>query len=400
MRIHSKFKQLLLKDSLWLRFHETYKDRIRPIVIENITKILACGSKELGYFKYRCPNHECGHTKTIACTCKSRFCSSCGKKITDQWIAKMQQILPDTEWQHITFTMPCEFWPIFRMNRALLLKELSRIAANTLLKIGKKKGILPGIFAALHTFGRKLNWNCHIHISTTAGGLNGDHTKYLKIYFNKQAVESQWRYQIITLLRDNYEKLKLPKDISRICPDRFHFNQFLDQQYRRQWNVHFAETSKDHTHNIQYLGSYIKRPPISLSRLKHYDGAEVKFQYFDHYTKTKKTLLLSAFEFIARFIQHIPEKHFRMINYYGFLANRVRGQLLPKVRELLGQEVGEIPKITYAELLKQNFGIDPYKCILCGSTMVVEGFKPGMKLSNLIINHIRLASGKPLSALP
>ncbi|RML41481.1 hypothetical protein ALQ95_200078 [Pseudomonas syringae pv. ribicola] len=38
---------------------------------------------------------------------------------------------------------------------------------------------------------------------------------------------------------------------------------------------------------------------------------------------------------LRRGVQHIPEKHFRMIRYFGFLANRVCGQYLPKVYEAL-----------------------------------------------------------------
>ncbi|WP_440866502.1 transposase [Symbiopectobacterium purcellii] len=41
---------------------------------------------------------------------------------------------------------------------------------------------------------------------------------------------------------------------------------------------------------------------------------------------------------ILRLIKHIPEKHFRMVRYFGFLANRVVGKLLPLVRKALGQD--------------------------------------------------------------
>lgn len=45
-------------------------------------------------------------------------------------------------------------------------------------------------------------------------------------------------------------------------------------------------------------------------------------------------LELSPFEFITRFIQHLPEKGFRLIRYFGFLANRSRTLLLPVVSAL------------------------------------------------------------------
>ncbi|APC95815.1 transposase family protein [Francisella tularensis subsp. novicida] len=47
-------------------------------------------------------------------------------------------------------------------------------------------------------------------------------------------------------------------------------------------------------------------------------------------------------EFLERFIKHIPEKSFRMIRYYGFLSNSIRGKL-PKIYQLLGQK----PKVKF-----------------------------------------------------
>ncbi len=44
-----------------------------------------------------------------------------------------------------------------------------------------------------------------------------------------------------------------------------------------------------------------------------------------------------------------------MIRYYGFLANRVRGKLLPLVYQLLGQKIqAEQPPPTYAELMQKT----------------------------------------------
>jgi len=92
-----------------------------------------------------------------------------------------------------------------------------------------------------------------------------------------------------------------------------------------------------HKQNVSYLGRYIKRPAIAESKLKHYDGNEVTFKYLDHTTNTYRQFRLTAEQFIGRFVQHIPDIGFRMIRYYGFLAHRVRGKLLPIVYQLLEQ---------------------------------------------------------------
>ncbi|GKS06690.1 hypothetical protein PSTH1771_16760 [Pseudomonas syringae pv. theae] len=57
------------------------------------------------------------------------------------------------------------------------------------------------------------------------------------------------------------------------------------------------------------------------------------------YTYQQETL--SQADMLRRVVQHISEKHFRMIRYFGFLANRVCGQYLPKVYEAL--KMGSVP---------------------------------------------------------
>jgi len=52
----------------------------------NVAKMLLCRNG-LGYHEYICP--ECGSTKRIPHTCKSRFCPSCGKVAKDRWVDKV-----------------------------------------------------------------------------------------------------------------------------------------------------------------------------------------------------------------------------------------------------------------------------------------------------------------------
>jgi hypothetical protein len=131
-----------------------------------------------------------------------------------------------------------------------------------------------------------------------------------------------------------------------------------------------------------------------MSRLLHYNGHKVVFEYFDHKTKSKQKMELEGEEFIERFVKHIPEKHFRMINYYGFLANRVRGEKLPIVYKLLGQEDKDSKPISYRELLIKTFGTDPLECILCGTKMVLTKLAIGLNLKDLSKYHRELALQK------
>ncbi|RWA55966.1 hypothetical protein AU476_05130 [Cupriavidus sp. UYMSc13B] len=143
-----------------------------------------------------------------------------------------------------------------------------------------------------------------------------------------------------------------------------------------------------------------KRPPLAQSRLKHYDGKTVAFDYLDHRDGRHRDgrHRVAQFEtetFIDQFVQHIPEKHFRLINFYGFMANRVRGQWLPKVYALLDQDVEPMKTIRYRNLQSRAFGVDPLNCVLCGSPLRYIGITRGKSLvAQLRPHHEALARAK------
>ncbi|HGL6564190.1 transposase zinc-binding domain-containing protein [Klebsiella pneumoniae] len=189
--------------------------------------MLACGTPAMGLRRYCCASPHCTHTKYICYSCKGKGCSACGMKATEQWIAEQQHILPDCEWQHITFTMPDKLWPLFANNWPLL-NPLFSCAAHILLKWAKKLGVEIGLFVALHTYGRQLNRHPHIHLSVTRGGLCLKHGVWRPIYFKKKVVEAYWRQAVIKLLRESYTELDLSDANYAHIRDYRELCQFLD----------------------------------------------------------------------------------------------------------------------------------------------------------------------------
>lgn len=390
-------KNLLQYNESWWTFYKKNEAEIRPVEIENIVKLLSCGSSVRGSACYTCPTEGCHHIKHVCFTCKSRFCTSCGKKATMSWISRQIELLPKTPWQHITFTMPDVFWQIFKDNRELL-NSLSRLAVDGILKQCAGKNITPAAFGALHTFGRPGTWHPHMHVSATTGGLHDNGSKWVDIKYNKEALMKVWRFGVINLLREAYkaDTLSLSDELQEKCPNYTAFNKLLDEQYHRTWIVHLAKVTKDSKLSVEYLGRYIKRPPISISRLLHYDGNIVIFEFMNHKTKKTEEIQCSAHEFIERFLQHIPEKHFKLIRYYGVLANRVKGELLPKVYALLKQKVKNIFKPRWAQLFKNENGIDPLQCILCKARLSLAVIWVGKSSKQLLHHHKELALAKPI----
>lgn len=384
-------KQILLSNHNWWRFYEKYEARIRPSIITCIVKLLSCKNTIRGYREFHCFNPSCSHIKRIPFTCKCKACSSCGKKATEIWIQKQNQILPNTSWQHITFTMPSELWDFFWHNRQLL-DLVGSAAANCVKTLSKKKKLIVGIFISIHTFGRDLKRNVHVHISVTTGGLTEDLLQWKNIFFHQPTLMHIWRYQIISMFRNMQSQLIIPSTIKKQLNNNFSFNQFLNELYKKIWIVHCAKPTDNHKKNVEYLGRYVKRPAIAESKLKHYDGNKVIFRYLDHNTKTFRNFTSTVDSFIARFVQHIPDNGFRMIRYYGFLSNRTRGKLLPIVYQLLHQKNHNSTSApTFAELMQKNFNFNPLTCIMCGHQLVLTSTHFGKKISELLNFHRELA---------
>ncbi|MGL4352479.1 MAG: transposase zinc-binding domain-containing protein [Shewanella sp.] len=103
--------------------------------------MLACGTGAIGVRRYCCASAHCSHTKYFCQSCKSKGYSACGMKATELWIAEQQHILPDCEWQHITFTMPDK---LCRLGQQLSCQTVGAwLAFNKIIGVGIDMGHHP-----------------------------------------------------------------------------------------------------------------------------------------------------------------------------------------------------------------------------------------------------------------
>jgi hypothetical protein len=65
-----------------------------------------------------------------------------------------------------------------------LLNQITKLAADCILTIADKLNVVPAVFTALHTFGRDLKQNVHVHLSTTRIGLHKNLNKIKKLFLN------------------------------------------------------------------------------------------------------------------------------------------------------------------------------------------------------------------------
>jgi hypothetical protein len=87
-------------------------------------------------------------------------------------------------------------------------------------------------------------------------------------------------------------------------------------------------------------------------------------------------------DFIAAITQHIPDKSFQLVRYYGWYSNKMRGQRDKRAAEeaaAAGQAVQiidvsehkprRIPSAKWRELIKKVWEADPLLCPKCGKEM-------------------------------
>ena len=204
-------------------------DGTRSSVRSNFAKVLACRTEVLGSEVYASSTEQ----KIVHHTCKSRACPSCGFRATKIWQREIWASLPDVRFAGVVFTMPDTLWPIFQRNRHLLA-DLSALGAGVIEEWSKEAyGARLMILVVRHTFGRHLNFNPHLHILVSNGGLQIRDGKWVSGFiFDKPTLMKRWRSALITYLRE-----ALKKRLIQTLASASELKTLLTSQYERWWNI-------------------------------------------------------------------------------------------------------------------------------------------------------------------
>jgi hypothetical protein len=264
------------------------------------------------------------------------------------------------------FTLPEELRDIVLLNRKIMLNALFNLAASTVTSWAiSNKSYIPGITMVLHTFGRDLKFNPHIHMLLTCGGLSLDYSSWVNNFFiPHQALKPVWRYNVISFIRNSTRKNSL------ILPAKLNLNALLDALYSKIWYVSLGRKLPNARFTLIYIGRYTKRPVIAESRILEYDGEYVLFSYEDQISSKTVYVRLTVENFIARLIRHIPDKGFRQIRYAGIFAVRVRSKLIPTVNNIL-ENIRKSVNIFMSNL--RNYLTRTPRCPSCGGEMILIG---------------------------
>lgn len=332
----------------------------RPIIDKTINKFLKCKTWDLGYSVYQCPT--CHNEKIVPNTCKTRFCSSCGNKYNEDRSISIHSKLFRWHHRHVVFTIPDSLRPFFKNNRSLfnLLFKASSITINCWFKDKYKKlNLKPAFISILHTYGRDLKFNPHIHIILLDGGISK--TKFVNVSFFSYA---SFRKRFMKVLLDLLEA-ELGKDDFRKIKNNLYFK-------NKDGFYVYAPKSKFKSVNalLSYVCRYLSRPVMAESRIIDYDGKFITFWYQRHEDDLIVIEKIDAFQFIHRLIIHIPEPNFKYIRFYGAYNHSTK--IFIDIAKLLDTD-----RINFKKSLNKwrtkiliNFHIDPLICSICHTEMV------------------------------
>jgi hypothetical protein len=151
------------------------------------------------------------------------------------------------------------------------------------------------------------------------------------------------------------------------------------------FSVHAARVVDTYDRDgLRKLISYIARPALSLDRLSLTENGEVRVELKSPWPDGTTALILSPLEMLEKLAALVPYPQKNLVIYSGCLApnHRARADIVPakaaptKVEIGLGS-VSHPPRkryIPWAELLKKTWGIDVFKCRVCGGPTRVMAF--------------------------
>lgn len=338
------------------RFVEHYRESLSWAQLKVLTAIARCRTAALGGHRDQCA--RCGYEAISYCSCRNRHCPKCQTNAREKWLRARQRELLPVGYYHLVFSVPHALVPLIWQNKRILFTLLFEASATTLLEVAadpKHLGAAIGFLSILHTWGQTLQRHPHIHCVVPGGGLSPDGTRWIssraRFFLPVRVLSRVFRGKFIAGLRRSFQRNKLVfhGDCLPLAQEKA-FAAFLRTLFRQDWVVYAKPPFGGPEHVLQYLARYTHRVAISNHRLLSVDNSQVRFRWKDyaHHNK-RRTLTLSHEEFLRRFLQHVLPRGFPRIRYFGWLANRKRGSLLPVCRDRLACQSPVLPAIIDGE---------------------------------------------------
>ena len=324
------------------RFIERNRASLTWAQVKVLNAIARCRTAALGGHRDQCAH--CGYQAISYNSCRNRHCPKCQTNAREKWLRARERELLPVSYFHLVFSVPHALVPLIWQNKKVLFRLLFEASAATLLEIAadpKHLGAETGCLSILHTWGQTLQPHPHIHCVVPGGGLSRDHTRWISsrphFFLPVKVLSRVFRGKFVAGLKRAFRRKKL--SFHGACfplSNQKAFTAFLRTLFRQDWVVYSKPPFGGPEHVLQYLARYTHRVAISNHRIIDVSDTHVAFRWKDYTHHNKhRTMTLPHEKFLRRFLHHVLPKGFPRIRYFGFLANRRRGELLPVCRTLL-----------------------------------------------------------------
>lgn len=333
---------------------------VRPCVLKEVDKMIHCGYFEKSFAIFECPN--CHNFTLIAFSCKSRFCNNCSIIYAKNRANTITKKTLNVNHRHIVFTIDSDLRYYFKKDRSLLsclFTVVEETLFSSLKACGRKsENLTPGIIMVLHTFGRYLKWNPHIHCLVTEGGMT-DQNQYKSLnYINYER-----------LRKALFDELAQHIDIFG-SNDKFY--QIKKQSYKNHDNGFYVyaprQKNLSNKNNgqkqiINYVLRYTGRPVMAQSRIEAYNPITgiIQYWYQPHDSEEIVHVTENVMIFISKLIQHISEPNFKTIRYAGIYAAKDEKYREAKKRYTQNQAFQDFVH-KFRNSIIQDFKRDPLLC--------------------------------------
>jgi hypothetical protein len=320
-------------------------------VRETFWKVINCGTIALGAEVYASEIES----KLVFHTCKSRFCTSCGQRATEEWQQDLEAVLPDVPYVGITLTLPMEFRTILQKNRHIL-HGIPAMGAEAIQQWAKARySVRLIVIVVQQTFGGLLNFVPHLHLMVSASGLRECTGRWIhSIEYDRRELMLAWRFAVAFYLSQAHRKDALESSLSSK-----EFQKLLETQHGRDWNV-FITSRGSKEHRLKHDGRYIRRPPVAQHRLARIGMDRVEYRAKDTRNKRDVLLQFQNQEFVDTLAQHVPDRYRHAMRYFGLLAPRCKARLWAAVFVALNQQQRtHPPRLPWRWLRIKTFGTDP-----------------------------------------
>lgn len=307
-------------------------------------KIQQCRTLSMGYATYVCEDR--GEQRYMYRSCGHRFCPTCGTAATSRWADNILHNVLNIKHHHVVVTLPAWLRDIARRNEPDVYDAMFSAVGEVIPGWFRHKHQMEGgMVAVLHTAGSDLKYHPHLHLVVTGGGikqeskevqlLDGDYLfrhGWLKKRF-------RWAFQQRLISLHGQGQLKTPRRLA----NRIDFLRFLKVHNGQDWVVSIQESLQNAESIVRYVGRYTKRACLSEHKIEEVKDGHITFRHNDYRhtpkgQKPKEALMrLHYVPFFDRLLQHVPEKGFVQVRYYGCYA-------ISKMKSLA--EAWKLPKVS------------------------------------------------------